>query len=389
MTVITSAILKVASRCNLNCTYCYMYNLVDQSYKLQPKTVAYLTIDNTFKWIQTHCRNHKLKSFHLILHGGEPLLAGKEKIRYIGMKARRVKEQDNIRVSLSLLTNSILLDKEWLDIFNKHDIGFSISIDGPIAYHDRFRLNRNKEGSHGVVEKWIKYLISHPSKCPTFGKSALTVIHPDMDGKVLIRYFYALGLKKIDFLLPDQNHNYGSIDYPKPDGTGLYSKVLTNAYREWRMIDDPSFKVRKFDLLILSLLGVPVSLDSIGNGPIKVFTIETNGEIEAVDSMKVCGDHFTKSGININDPDYVNVEHIPLIKLGIEKDNYVHADCMQCTYYKMCGGGYLPHRFHNGNFTKTVYCADMLALCELIHEDVNTTLDRALENSLAHDSTVK
>ena len=40
----TNLVVKVASRCNLNCTYCYVYNMGDNSYKLQPKFMSIETI---------------------------------------------------------------------------------------------------------------------------------------------------------------------------------------------------------------------------------------------------------------------------------------------------------------------------------------------------------
>ena len=38
-------LLKVVSRCNLNCTYCYMYNGGDETYKKQPKFMSDEVVD--------------------------------------------------------------------------------------------------------------------------------------------------------------------------------------------------------------------------------------------------------------------------------------------------------------------------------------------------------
>ncbi len=40
-----SLAIKVASRCNLNCSYCFMYNLGDTTYKNQPKFMSTETVD--------------------------------------------------------------------------------------------------------------------------------------------------------------------------------------------------------------------------------------------------------------------------------------------------------------------------------------------------------
>jgi uncharacterized protein len=47
------------------------------------------------------------------------------------------------------------------------------------------------------------------------------------------------------------------------------------------------------------------------------------------------------------------------------------AECSECRYLTICGGGYLPHRFGSGNFNrKTVYCAEMFSLLDYIETDL-------------------
>ena len=47
--IFDALVLKVASRCNLNCSYCFMYNLGDTTYKKQPKFMSDTTVDNILK----------------------------------------------------------------------------------------------------------------------------------------------------------------------------------------------------------------------------------------------------------------------------------------------------------------------------------------------------
>ena len=69
-------VVKVASRCNLNCTYCYMYNMGDDSYKLQPKFMSDLVVESIFLRIKNHSIINNLERFLIVFHGGEPLLTG-------------------------------------------------------------------------------------------------------------------------------------------------------------------------------------------------------------------------------------------------------------------------------------------------------------------------
>ncbi|HEY1202986.1 MAG TPA: hypothetical protein VGE79_18505 [Niastella sp.] len=71
-------VLKVASRCILNCTYCYMYNLGDTTYMKQPKVMSDDVVDSLITRVKKHCHMHGIDVFDFNFHGGEPLLAGPE-----------------------------------------------------------------------------------------------------------------------------------------------------------------------------------------------------------------------------------------------------------------------------------------------------------------------
>ena len=54
-----------------------------------------------------------------------------------------------------------------------------------------------------------------------------------------------------------------------------------------------------FNVLIKSILGEDTGLDNLGILENKVLVLETNGDLEAVDVLKACGESFTKNEINI------------------------------------------------------------------------------------------
>src|SRR4030081_2513705 len=76
-------IVKIHSRCDLACDYCYMYEMADQSWRGQPRRMSREIAEHTARRIGEHVREHGLTSVGLILHGGEPLLAGRDLITFL------------------------------------------------------------------------------------------------------------------------------------------------------------------------------------------------------------------------------------------------------------------------------------------------------------------
>src|ERR1700735_5530424 len=77
---ISQFVLKVHSRCDLACDHCYVYEHADQSWRGRPKVIARDTVAKTAERIAEHARQHDLSRVRVVLHGGEPLLAGPSRL---------------------------------------------------------------------------------------------------------------------------------------------------------------------------------------------------------------------------------------------------------------------------------------------------------------------
>ncbi|HHG84648.1 MAG TPA: radical SAM protein, partial [Bacteroidetes bacterium] len=64
-------VIKIASRCNLNCSYCYMYNKGDNSWRSQPKVMSEETVVQLLHRIIEHYGPNPMYKFvTLSFHGG-------------------------------------------------------------------------------------------------------------------------------------------------------------------------------------------------------------------------------------------------------------------------------------------------------------------------------
>ena len=72
---VDTVLLKTASRCNFDCSYCYVYQGPDQSWRLQPKRMSRAVVLAVRDRLVEQAER-QTTGFAIVLHGGEPLLLG-------------------------------------------------------------------------------------------------------------------------------------------------------------------------------------------------------------------------------------------------------------------------------------------------------------------------
>src|SRR3546814_4682040 len=87
------------------------------------------------------CRELRIPHAKLAFHGGEPAMIGADTFSKACQTLRDIIEPA-ATLSLAIQTNGVLLDERWTDKFIEHAVGVGISIDGPQAANDRFRLDK-------------------------------------------------------------------------------------------------------------------------------------------------------------------------------------------------------------------------------------------------------
>src|SRR4051812_37419704 len=137
-------VLKIAQRCNLNCTYCYVYNRGDDSWKSRPAIVSNAVVEMLGTRIAEQSSTYGLDKFVVEFHGGEPLLLGKRRFDDLAVRLRRASA--GVQLVYKLQTNGLLMDEDWLEVFARHQVSFGISLDGPPVLADRFRVMRRGGG---------------------------------------------------------------------------------------------------------------------------------------------------------------------------------------------------------------------------------------------------
>ncbi|WP_143570475.1 radical SAM protein, partial [Streptomyces acidiscabies] len=122
-------IVKVHGRCNLACTYCYLYEGPDTTWRTRPARASADVLDRTADRIADHARTHQLTGISLVLHGGEPVLAGAGTLaRFTGLVRARVPY--GCAVDAVVQTNATLLTPARLAVLAAAGIRVGDRLDG-------------------------------------------------------------------------------------------------------------------------------------------------------------------------------------------------------------------------------------------------------------------
>ncbi|RAJ27220.1 radical SAM protein [Pedobacter cryoconitis] len=358
----TSLVVKVASRCNINCSYCYMYNLGDQTYKNQPKIMSHEVVNATIIKTKENCIKNNIKTFVFAFHGGEPMLGGMDFYRHF-VKLANEQLLPEVQPIYAIQTNGIMLTDEWCRLFAKLNIEVGISMDGLPEDHDKYRLDHQGKGTHSKVVKGLEAA----QNCLDLKKKPgiLSVINYDADPIKTFLHFCVLNVQSIDFLFPYNNYETLSDDLKKTylKNETPYGDWLISVFNTWyQQKDRPD--IRMFSGIINAIFGGIYPSDLLGDHESELLVIETDGGIEAVDYLKSCGHAFTKAGANVLTNDFEEAMDTDLAKLYHFGHTKLCTKCLSCPVKEVCGGGNLASRYskERGFNNVSIYCTDLLKL---------------------------
>lgn len=365
---IDTFVLKVASRCNLNCTYCYVYNKEDRSWATRPKVLSDEVLAHTIRRIREHILATGQQQVAINFHGGEPLLIGKATF------ARFCREllgalSPHAEVKLSLQTNGVLVDAGWVDLFRGFRVSIGLSIDGPEAIHDLVRPDRRGRGSYDKVAAAARLLVASD-----LAVTALAVIQPGVDGLTVHRCLVDLGFAQVNYLFPDLSPGEHA-GLCKVYGETPCADFLLPILDTWSTQAFP-IRVLVFEQIAKLILGGSSTLDTLGNGPLRFLFVETDGDIESLDVLKVCYGDAARTARNVRHSAFAEITEGGELFSNIFNGRMpLPGSCAVCPEATTCSGGYIPHRYAaEGSFDHSSYwCKDIKTLFAALREQLQVS----------------
>ncbi len=283
--IFTFLLVKLASRCNINCTYCYWFR--DAEVYKKPAVLTQDAEDALCDALEEHIVNYELDQFSIVFHGGEPLLfpsavsprcrksslvvAGAYRLRD---QPRRVQQRHSDRRRMG-------------GYFKKYGVDVTVSIDGPADIHEKYRVGMKGEATHKDTLDGIATLRAGDMKT-----GIIVVCNPaSRPGRILSYVVDELGVTHFDVLPPDATH----ADNPPPIHD-YFIKLFDASFDRYAA---KGVRISTLDAIVQGLLGSVSAADTIGLGPIDTVTLMTDGTLEPLDVLRITGDGSTKSDASV------------------------------------------------------------------------------------------
>ncbi|WP_198540046.1 FxsB family cyclophane-forming radical SAM/SPASM peptide maturase [Streptomyces sp. CT34] len=382
-------VLKVHSRCNLACTYCYIYAGPDHSWRARPRTAAPATVRQTALRIGEHARTHRLPAVRVDLHGGEPLLTGPGPL-LDRAAAVRAALPAGCTADFCVQTNGTLLTPETLGTLAAAGFRLGLSLDGGTPGLNRRRLDHTGRPSWPAAVRAARLLRDRPE---VFA-GILCTIDIASDPAEVYGSLRALDPPMLDFLLPHANWSSpppataGRGPQPAPLGPAgrtPYGDWLCAVFDLWWDGDprrEPQPRVRVFTEILGLLLGRPGSSEAVGLSPVVALVVDTDGAIEQVDSLKSAYEGAAATGLDVFRNSFDEALAHPGMAARQRGRDGLAAQCRHCALMEVCGGGNYAHRYRAGATgfgNPSVYCADLERLIRHVAARLDTAVRRSTD----------
>jgi uncharacterized protein len=360
-------ILKTIERCNINCSYCYYFNGGDRSWEARPATLADETADAAVRFLADGARDLKIPEVEVIFHGGEPMMQSRRRFDRLCRQIRAAFENHPSVLRLAMQTNGTLVDEEWCQLLDEHQVSVGVSLDGPKAVNDIYRVDHHGRSTYEATAEGLRtlqrYQATHGA---TFGLGSLTVIDPRHDYADIYRHFVdELGLRRVGFLLPDCSHDTFAAFNAPPERFG---QVLVDLFEAWRRhpVADVTNLSRTLDFYRAgsgpamtsssAVAAREAGLSVVGN---QVIVIHGDGAVAVDDTLMPALGWWNNerrahvSGTSLREflkrPFFGEIQHAT---------RTLPETCTSCTWQNVCHGGDVENRFSldDGFARRSVFC---------------------------------
>lgn len=326
--------------CNLDCKYCFFLS----KEQLYPGSHFRMSDEVLESYLRQYIQAQRGPEVEVAWQGGEPTLMGLDFFRRAVELAEQFKRPGQT-VRYSLQTNGVLLNDDWCHFFKTHGFLLGLSLDGPQALHDAYRVDKGGHGTFDKVMRAARLLQAH-----AVDFNILTTVHAANADYPLEVYRFLRDEVKTQFIqfIPiveranTTGFQEGDTVTERSVKAEQFGRFLITIFDEWVRRDVGQVFVQTFDVALGNWLGAPPSLCIFSPTCGSALAMEHTGDLYSCD-------HFVE-------PKYLlgNIKDIPMIELvasdkqrqfGQDKKATLPRYCRECEVRFACHGECPKNRF--------------------------------------------
>lgn len=344
-------LIKPASGlCNMRCRYCFYE---DETNHRSAKHMGIMDTRTADILIEEALKNApKQEGVIFSFQGGEPTLAGIDYFRHFVEQVQLVNQRYRVPVWYAIQTNGLVLSKEMLELFAKHNFLVGVSLDGNKAIHDTHRIDPESQGTWGRI---------------VHNLNRLTQRHVEVNILCVVTRACARSPRKVYASLKKLNCSYlqfiacldpletdrGQMPYSLlPEEYGKFLCGLFDAwYLDWK--NGSYVSIRLFDDYVHLAMGLPAGTCATSGSCGKYYVSEADGSIYPCDFYVL--DQWKLGQIGENS--LLQIMESPRAADFFREGNARPKRCGDCPWEHLCGGGCRRDWTEENGETENYYCS--------------------------------
>ena len=352
-TPLTTLLVKpVGAACNCRCDYCfYLKTKRDGVPECRPMS------NELLEFLIKNALDGGSGAFSFIWQGGEPTLAGLD--FYQKAVALQKRWAPGRRIGNAMQTNGLRIDDAWAVFLFQHNFLTGLSLDGPEAFHDLFRRQRNGGGTWWQARNALNSLMKHGALCNIL---CCVTRRTQDEAAALYRFFTGLGCSHVQFIPVWESTSDGA-EAPFSVTADGYGNFLMELFDIW--LDDNSgnrLVIRQFETLEGMLHGAPPSECGSMEQCSVYLVAEAQGDIYPCDFFV----HPVHTLGNVRRECLQDMFHAPKMRLFASAKAKLPPKCKSCLWLPLCRGGCLKYRrfaqrshARTGGMPEYIFCEAM------------------------------
>ncbi len=194
---VSHLVLSLTDECNLRCKYCVYSGAYDKSHRRHSnKKMSFKTarkaVDLCLHYAGCASRKTSVREIYIGFYGGEPLLETElitATIAYVEKESTRLGLKDLFSFIPSISSNGLLLSDATVDYLVRNNVSIAVSIDGPQAIHDRYRVTVSQKGTWQKIMGNLRRLKKRHPEFYAQKVTFLCTVQPNHDGEAIDNFF--------------------------------------------------------------------------------------------------------------------------------------------------------------------------------------------------------